>query len=74
MRFVKVVRYFTDAERAWIRLMQNPYASLALLEPDDEEAMIAANHSVVSLENNPEPSSCPPSLSTAAPPSRSPTI
>ncbi len=38
---MKRVRDFSEHERAWIRLMSNPYASLALQEPEDEEVMIA---------------------------------
>lgn len=60
MQAVKAVRKLTDAERAWINLMQNPYASLSLHEQDDEEAV------VIPPNNNPKPSSCPPLSSMAA--------
>jgi hypothetical protein len=65
MQPVKVVRKLTDAERAWIRLTQNPYASLSLREPDDEQAM------VIPSNNNPKHSSCSLLSSKAALPSRS---
>lgn len=60
---VNDVRKFTAAERAWIRLMQNPYASLSLREADEEDAIIVRpDHSMASSGNSSEPPTCPPSL------------
>jgi hypothetical protein len=67
IQLVKDVQTFTEAERTWICLTQNPYASLSLHEMDDEEAMIARpNLSIALLGNCPELSPCLPLPSTAA--------
>jgi hypothetical protein len=68
----------SEAVRATIRLMGNPYASLTLREPSDEEAMIIPGrpqgHALRSVEKNPESQPCNQSDSPAAPPSPSRTI
>jgi len=34
-------RQFSDEQRIWIRRMENPYASLAICEPDDDEPKVS---------------------------------
>ena len=48
-------REFSAAEREWIRLMQNPYASLSLWDPDDDATMIQPKDHGISAYPKPLP-------------------
>ena len=56
-------RELSEQERAWIRLMEHPYAALSLREPNDDDAMISRKETLQSAakeslerisEENPE--------------------